>query len=115
MENTASKQELLKTAATQLRSLSKEVSELREKQAQQERAREIIAKMVQKGNISETEVLEKLSKLEQQSVEDLKVTEKALEMSKNANFNLGSLGDKTSVGEESGLDPLTNYLINGED
>lgn len=113
MSEVVTRQELMKTAARQLRQLAEEVQRLREKTAQAEYSRNLVQRMVKSGTLPEEDVLEKLSEFEEKSQGELEIIEKAIEMSKSGNLNLGSLSEKTA--SNTGLDPLTNYLMNGED
>jgi outer membrane PBP1 activator LpoA protein len=78
----------------------------------------VVTKMVEREDITEPgEVIEKLAELRQQTTEDLKVLEKAVELgrkpgdeepSKTASASLGSLTDEPNG---DGQDRLTKFLL----
>ena len=81
-------------------------------------AMSVIGKMVEREDLTEpNDVLEKLAELRQQTSEDLKVLEKAVELGRNpvideatkvASASLGSLSEKSN---EEDQDNLTKFLL----
>ena len=105
------KTEILKTAASQLRELSVKTDEFEKTAEHNKLAEHVLKKMIDKNMLtSPSEVLAKLAELRQSSDEDLKVTEKAIEIDgKNESLSkLGSLSDHPTA---DGLDPLTALLL----
>lgn len=105
------KKELLKQAALTLRSLSKTNQELTEKLANTERAEKIVARLVDEGDLSGAEALQKLGELKGKSEQELTILEKAYELVKTGTISIGNLSDQT---DPQSLDPLTRYLLSDE-
>lgn len=101
------KNEIMKTAASQLRSLSTELSTYREEGERRKLAESIVSRM--DNDLSHAEVIEKVAKLVEKPMDDLVVLDKAMELQKTGEFKLGSISQQ---GADNGdLDPLTAYLI----
>ena len=103
------KELLLKTAET-LQTLKKERNSLLEKETQQKAAFEITQKLVDSGQLGIQDILPKIAELSEQSVEDLKIYAKAMELTRNTNvFKLGSIAD-IGPGIDS-TDRFTEFLL----
>jgi len=104
--------EFEKTAQEQYKFLLTEFEKKQVHEEVEKLAMAVITKMVEKSDITEPgEVIEKLAELRQQSIEDLKVLEKAVELGRNTketSVKLGSLSDEASY---DGKDPLTSFLL----
>lgn len=95
--------EIMKTAAVQLRGLSTKLKEYVEKEEIAKLAEEIIKKTL--GD----ETLLKLAEYKEKNIEELKIIEKAIELHKTGELNLGSLSQDFSDNGE--LDALTAFLV----
>jgi hypothetical protein len=104
--------ELLKTAATTLRTINRERKEAFEKLARSDEAEKLIKKMLNTQEFTPEEVLDKLSEFKQMSLQDLVLANKAIDMVKGGTFKIGSLSDQPAPGGE--IDNLTYYLLYGE-
>jgi glucose-6-phosphate-specific signal transduction histidine kinase len=106
------KSEILKQAATTLRTQQSEIKELREKIACEQAAEKILQKLLENETISPDEILTKLSELRAKSLDDLVIMEKAAELYQGGFFSgFGKLSDQT---DGTGLDPLTSFLTEGD-
>ncbi len=101
--------EIMKTAASQLRSLAEEVSVYRETDERRKLAEDIVSKT--DIDLSPGEVIDKVAELANKSMHDLIVLEKAIELQKTGEFRLGSISQQ--VADNGDLDPLTAHLIEG--
>lgn len=107
-----------KTAQEQFDFLLEEYEKSQGAEEREKLAMAVITKMVERADITEPgEVLEKLAELRQQSNEDLKVLEKAVELgripgveepTKTASASLGSLSESPSGDDQ---DNLTKFLL----
>lgn len=105
--------EILKTAAATLRSLNNEREKYAEEKEITKLAREIVAQLAQRSELSSKDVLEKLAEFESKTSEELKLMQKALEFSTtNAFMKLGHLTEEPSTSH--GMDNLTAFLISGD-
>lgn len=100
--------EIMKIAASQLRSLSQEVKIFRETEERRTLVEAILSKTA--SDWSGQEVLEKQGEFLDKELEELKIIDKAVELQKTGELNLGSLSSQSSVSEDD-LDPLTAYLV----
>lgn len=103
--------ELLKTAASQLRTLNRERKEAVTKLAKYDKAEELIQKMLNTQELTAGEVLQKISEFKQMSLEELEMTSKALDLVKGGTIKLGSISEQSAPGA---MDNLTHYLLFGE-
>ena len=99
--------EIMKTAASQLRSLVSEVETFREVKQKQEVVEEILQKTAE--NLSGFETLEQRDDLMEKDLEELKIIDKAVELQKTGELKLGSLSIESADNGE--LDPLTALLL----
>lgn len=104
--------ELLKTAATTLRTINRERKESFDKLARYDEAEKLIKKMLHTQEFSPEETLDKLSEFKQMSLDELVLANKAIDMVKGGTFKIGSLSDQPTPGGE--IDNLTYYLLHGE-
>jgi hypothetical protein len=74
-----------------------------------------VEKLVEKGSISEPqEVIEKLSEFRNNSVEELKILNKAIELGRDTtsdDIKLGSLAEEKPAFPESAEDKFNNFLL----
>lgn len=101
------RKEIMKTAASQLRSLSSEVQEYRDLEVKRDLAEEIVKKT--SDDLTSSEVFEKISELMDKDLEELKIIDKAVELHNTGELNLGSLSPHLGDGED--MDPLTAMLV----
>ena len=112
LAESAVNKELLKTAATTLRTINRERKESFDNLARSDEAEKLIKKMLHTQEFTSEEVLDKLSEFKQMSLQDLVLANKAIDMVKGGTFKIGSLSDQPTLGGE--LDNLTQYLLYGE-
>jgi hypothetical protein len=103
--------ELLKTAATTLRTLNRERNEVKRKLACYDKAEVLIQKMLHTQEFTAEQVLQKISEFKQMSPEELDLANKAIDLVKGGSLVLGSLTDQPAPGA---IDNLTYYLLYGE-
>lgn len=101
------KNDIMKTAASHLRSLSAEVQNYRDMDERRTHVENIMEKLAE--NMESNEVMSKYAEYMQKDVEELRIIEKALELSKTGELNLGSLS--TQAADNGDLDPLTALLV----
>ena len=106
------KNEMLKEAASVLRTQKAEIEELREKIARQDRAEAIVKDLVENDALGASEVLEKVGALRDKTLEELQIIEKAAELYAG-NFTI--FGKLTDEIDESSFDSLTQYLLSDEE
>jgi hypothetical protein len=104
------KQEILKTAATSLRALSDRIEQLETEKDVFSKAMEITTGLVKNGQLSPSGALEKLAELQNSSVDDLITLDKAIELTKESEFQV-SLGTVADSHSKDGDDPLTSFLL----
>jgi len=100
--------DIMKTAASHLRSLSAEVKDYREKEAKRGIVEGILMKTAD-VEISPSEFFEKYSSYMEKDLDELKIVEKAIELTKTGEISLGSLSAQPADNGE--LDPLTALLV----
>ncbi len=106
--------ELLKEAASVLLTLKEERNALIAKDESKKLAFELTKKMVESGKLSYANSLDKYAELSEKPIDELRVFEKAIELSKSTDvFKLGSVSD-FSVVEGNAAEIFKNYLINEE-
>lgn len=101
------KNEIMKTAASQLRKLSAKVKEQEEEIEKESFVRNFLYKIA--DNFSGEELLDKYAEYMKKDLEELKIMDKALEFSKTGELNLGTLSTQTA--DNGSMDPLTAMLI----
>ena len=106
------KNEMLKEAASVLRTQKAEIEELREKIARQDRAEAIVKDLVENDALGASEVLEKVGALRDKTLEELQIIEKAAELYAGNFTRFGKLADEI---DESSGDSLTTYLLSDEE
>ncbi len=105
--------EILKTAATTLRTLTRERKEYKEKLASFDKAEELVKRLLNTQELTAEEVLQKLSEFKQRPLAELELAGMALDLVKNGSINLGSIAeDHPTPG--GAMDNLTYYLLYGE-
>jgi hypothetical protein len=105
--------DMLKTAATLLRSLLSERDKLASDNEQAKIAREIVTQLSTQSELSSKDVLEKLAELESKTSDELRLIQKAIEYAGTREFmKLGRLSDIPTPGD--GLDNLTAFLLNAD-
>jgi hypothetical protein len=108
---------LLKTAADKLRTLAQETKTYRNKEEIEKLAFSIVTKMAEQNSFdSPKEALEKYSEYKEKDIEDLKITEKALELDLKNFFNnqekvAEDLGSLTNEPTGHDMDNLTSMLL----
>lgn len=103
--------ELLKEAAAVMKTLKEERNALIEKEKNIKFAFDITKKMIEMGKISHANSLEKFAELQEKSQDDLKILEKALEISGSSDiYKIGSLSDH-SVNTGDAKTQFMNYLL----
>lgn len=103
--------EAMKTAATTLRALSKEIGLLKESNLKRDYAEKIAACLVKSHRVEADEVLTKVAELSKQSIDELVTLEKALELTEDDNkltLKLGALSEKST---SEGVDPITAMIL----
>lgn len=104
-----SQKDIMKTAATQLRELSKEVQLSRDIDEKMVLIKDILLKTAENESVNGT--FEKISEYLEKNKDDLIIIQKAVELNKTGELNLGSLStEAVDIGE---LDPLTALLVDG--
>jgi hypothetical protein len=99
--------DIMKIAASHLRNLSAEVRAYREKEERRECVERIIRNTA--SDLSGSDFLDKYAEYMEKDLEELKVIEKALELTKTGELNLGELSAQAADNGE--LDPLTAFLV----
>ncbi|MBC8549306.1 MAG: hypothetical protein H8D23_06610 [Candidatus Brocadiales bacterium] len=99
--------DIMKTAASHLRNLSAEVQEFRDAEERRGLVEAILEKTA--SDISGSEVLEKYSEYMERDLEELKIIDKAIELTKTGELNLGSLS--TQGADTADMDALTAMLM----
>ena len=99
--------DIMKTAASHLRNLSAEVQEFRDIEERRKFVEAILEKTA--SDISGSEVLEKYSEYMERDLEELKIIDKAIELTKTGELNLGSLS--TQGADNTEMDALTAMLM----
>jgi hypothetical protein len=105
--------ELLKTAATTLRTINRERKEYKEKLASFNKAEDLVKRLLNTQELTAEEVLQKISEFKQKPLAELELAETALDLVKGGSINLGSIAEDhpTPNGE---MDNLTRYLLYGD-
>lgn len=108
------KKAMLKQAANVLREQKREIDELHEKIARDQKAEAIVRKLIEADEMLADDVLNKLSELRTKPIEELDIMEKAAEMfGSNLSVAFGKLSDKSDIS----TDPLvnfSNFLMNND-
>lgn len=99
--------DIMKTAASHLRSLSAEVQSYREMEEKRKFVENILEKNA--SYISGAEFIDKFAEYMSKDLDELKIIEKAIELSKTGELRLGSLS--TQAADNGGMDPLTAFLV----
>ena len=99
--------EIMKTAASQLRSLSAEVLQYREIEEKRDLAEQIIKKS--SFDLSGDEFIEKRAELMDKDLDELIIINKAVELTKTGELNLGSLSSDSA---DYGTDALSEFIGN---
>ena len=102
--------EMLKPGAESIRTLVEQVREFEKSAEVKNQARSIMQDLIDAGLVPKDAVLKKLAELENASLEDLKVMQKALEMGTlSGHFKLAEISDTT---ETEGMTPQEKFVFN---
>lgn len=99
--------EIMKTAASQLRGLSSEVQQFRENEEKRDLVEGILKKTASAPTVKE--FLEKRAEYMDKDLEELKIIDKAVELQKTGELQLGSLSAQSA--DNGSMDALTAFLV----
>lgn len=110
MEAKANDDALLGKFASGVRILADEFKLFTEKR---QMARDVVSELVKQGNLDNSNIISKLSELEDQNMDELIILQKALKLTKTGSFKLGSLSDQEepSVGFGDNATEALKYII----
>jgi hypothetical protein len=101
------KNDIMKTAASHLRKLGAEVKAYRDLEHKREHVEHILNKLSE--NLESSEIMGKYAFYMEKSLDELKIVEKALELTKTGELSLGHVSSR--VADNGTMDPLTAFLV----
>jgi hypothetical protein len=101
------KTSMLKTASELVRSLQTQVYELEEKAELRKEAESLAKKMCKSGHISQEDLLDKVAELSEETRDELRTLDRALEFAKTAN-PFGSLSNENKTDSDN---PFMDYIL----